>query len=328
VVEGAKDVTKTTDEITIDGVTQTLTVYQANFTEKTLSDIFLSILQEVKQDPDIKQIVENIASFAEDYGMDSDSFSYEDFVDSVEEEIDKLKESAEDADDEDALFTMYTYVDGSDKVVGRKIEQNDEEALYYVTVENGGRFATVFERDEEEVLTASGTKQGDRITGEYLLKEDGETTCKLSVTALDEKALKNGSLDGTIRMVPSSDAIEDSSLEEYGSFLSVMDIAIEISGKGDANGGQFKVAVLNGEKPLFKGDMQYSVSPSKGVKEPSGKIVEVDLDNPTSVLSELADDLHLDQVVDNLRKTAVPKDWVDQLEKLSKQLRVRLQHLS
>ena len=319
-VDKIETVTKTSEDITIGSVTQKVDVYRADITDKMLQEIFLALLEEVKIDPDVKDIFNSLTA---DLDTDDMDLSYSDFQNTIDMEIEELKEGTEDLTD-DVVITLYDYVVGTE-LVGRKIVQDDEESLYYLTVESGQEFASEARQNGEVRSTASGTKNGDRITGDYLIKQDGETVCKIALTNFDKKAFKSGTIDGKVRIAPDSETVQEAAPSQYSSYASMMDAAVEFDGKGDAKSGAFKVTLFNGEKSLMTANLQYSVSGAEGVSKPSGKVVDVDLDgNYSSALQEVLGDLHLDQLVDNLRNTNVPKEYVDALAKLSKQLQIQM----
>ena len=232
-------------------------------------------------------------------------------------EDEAAKEAEKEEASDDTVLVILDYVDSSDKLVGRKIGENGE-VLDYVTVKDGNKFASRCSFEGSAEITGVGTLNGDRETSEYTLSEDGKTLYKIVLTDFDSEAFKDGVIDGKIRLVPNSDAIKNAAPSKYKSFAGMLDFAAEIEGKGDAKSGEFKVVSLNGEKPLFTADAKYTVSSAKSVSEPSGKKVEIkDLDS----LQALMGDLHLDELVANLRKTTVPKDYVDAIDEIAKQLK-------
>ena len=190
--------------------------------------------------------------------------------------------------------------------------------LDYVTVKSGNKFATRGSFEGSAEIDGAGTVNGNRETSEYTLSEDGKVLYKIALTDFDKKAFESGVIDGKIRLFPNSKAIKAAAPSKYKDIAGMLDIAVEIDGKGDSKSGSFKLTSYNGEKPLFTADAKYSVSGSKNVSEPSGKKLEIkSLDS----LQALLGDLHLDPFVANLRKTTVPKDYVDAIEEISKQLK-------
>ena len=314
-IESIEDVTKTTEEVTIDGVTQKLTVLQANVDKKTLQNITLALLEEVKKDKDIKKIIDDVEKACEKQGITDEVLTYADFISEVDEliSITKAEETTE-----DQILTIYDYVGSGDEIVGRKIVKDGSEILNYITVEDGNKFAATYDTKEGVSYKASGTKKGDLITGEYIVKEDDETLYKIQLTDFDEEAFKKGKLDGRISVVPNGEAVKELAPDEYKSLSSVMDVSFDITAKGDATSGSFDVAFKNGDKSLISLKGQYSINPSSGVKDLKGKVVDTNkLDDSTKLIK----DLHIDQLIANLRKTSAPKEYVDYIDELNKQIK-------
>lgn len=322
VVDSVETVAKSTETVTVDGVTQTLTVYRADFIEKALQTALVNVLSEVKKDSEIKRIFNEVMDLAADFGADEDMFSYNDFLDSIDDAIDEVKDA--DTDDDNVVLSLIDYV-ASDKLVGRTVKASGETLLEYVTVEDGNRFASEFEMRGETVCKAEGTRDGDRITGTYTLYRDDETACEIELTNFDEKAFKSGTVDGKIRITPSEDTLDEVGSDTLGSVSSLMDFAVEIESTGSgAAGGSFTLSVLNGSKSLFSVKMEYSVTDGRGVEDLNGNKVNIDFSDSESLQKALGN-LHFDEIVDNLRKTSVPEEYVDFIEKRARQLVILLQ---
>ena len=298
VIDGIENVTGSSQEITVEGITQTFSVYRATVSEKTLRNILLTVLEELQKDPDAKKILENT-----------------DCADTVRDKIEEVKAWKA---GEKTVMTVCDYVDSDDVIAGRKIEKDGREFMY-LTVKDGSRFAAEYIIDGRVLCTANGTKKDNRITGEYVFKKDGETLYKIGLTDFDQKALENGVIDGKICFSPNGDAISAMVPEAYRGIASMLNIAFEMEGTGNFASGQFTLAVLNGNLPLLTVDTQYSVTSAEVIRELSGKVVDVDINRPHSLQNVLSD-LHLDQLIDNLRKTSLPQSYVDSLDRLNRQL--------
>lgn len=316
IIENIKDIKKDTEDVEINGIKEKLTVLKADISEKNLKDMSLAILGELRDDKQIKKIIENTKEVYKKNGIADDSLkTYEEFTKEINELIKEAE--GEDTAEDKIVLTIFDYVNSDDKIVGRKIGEKGE-ALNYVTVESGKKFAAQAVLEDGIEYKGEGTKNGDRITGEYTFEQSGETLYKLSFTDFDKKAFKKGKIDGKIRFFPNSAAIKNAAPGNFKSFASMLDIAFEIDAKGDSDSGKFNLTFYNGEKQLLKADGNYSISGSGGVKEPGGKQLEI---KGLESLQELLGDLHLEQLVANLRKTTVPKEYVDAIEQAAKELK-------
>ncbi len=314
-LKNIEKVEKTKEEVSLNGLSEKLTVLTCVLTENTMKDISLEMLNELKSDAEIKEIFENAQKALEGKGLASDSETlYDAFLQEIDKEIDGLNNK--DAD-ENTLITIKDYVNSHDEIVGRKIGENGE-TLDYLTVESGNNFAKYIDLKDGMFFRESGTKKGDRVTAECVFTENDELLYKINLTDFDTKAFKKGQFDGKIRMFPNSETVKDAApdgLKKYSAFL---DTAFDLDIKGDAHAGKFNLTLLNGENPLFETTAEYAITTGNGVTLPEGKVIEI---KGLESLLELMGDLHLDQLVDNLRKTSVPKDYVDAIEELSNELK-------
>lgn len=307
-VENIENVEKTKDEVSIDDVTEELTVLTCTLTEKDVNKISLEILNEIKSDKDIKSIIESAQEELGEEGL------YTSFIESIDEQTEELKNEA---GSDETVTIIRDYVNSKDEIVGRKIGENGE-TLDYLKVESDSKYAEYFNTEDGISIKGAGTKKGDRITGECVFLEDNETLYKMSFENLDNKALKKGKLDGKIRIVPNSETIKDATTKDYQKYVGLLDMAFEFDIKGDSDSGDFKLSLLNGEKALLEATATYSVSSGKNTTEPEGKVIEV---NGLESLSEYIGDTHLDDLISKLRKTSVPKEYIDAIEELSNQLK-------
>ena len=313
-VDNIETVTKTKETVEVGDVSEELTVYKADISNKDLNKITLAIVTEVKADTQIKAIIEKAAEELKKNGtIKKDADYYKDFIAGIEERITEI--NADEGNGEIAL-TLYDYVNSSNEIVGRKTAEKGK-TRGYITAEANGKFATRCDMEDGITLSAFGTKNGDRITGEYTLKENDSVLYKIALTDFDKEAFSEGIIDGKIRFSPNSKAIKNAAPSKYKSIASLLDASFEINGKGDYNSGKFVLTGFNGENVLFTANTEYSIAEAKAISEPAGKQVEIkDLNS----LQKILGDLHLDKLVSNLRKTTVPKEYVDAIDEISKEL--------
>lgn len=314
-LDNLTDIVKSSEEVTIDGISETLTVYSCDMSEKDVSILAGNIMNELKTDNEIKTILGKIQKALQDKGLYDKSG---DLCDSFIKETDeKFKELYGTESQDKIVLKICDYVNGNNELVGRKIEEKDE-VFRHVTVKSGDKFSKIIESGKDVTFKETGTQNGDRVTGECVLTVDGETAFKIGLTDFDREAFKKGDLDGKIRFFPGSDAIKDATPSNLKAYAGLLDMSFEIDIKGNNEAGKCKWTVLNGEKTFLTIDEEYSTAPAETVTEPKGKQVEF---KGLDTLEEILGDLHLDQFVGNLRKTSVPKEYVDAIEKISNQLK-------
>ena len=313
-IEKIEDIEKSSEEVTVDDLTQTLTVLKGTLTEAAATSAALEILNDMKVNPDVKAIVENLQVLLGDE-TESGTDAYERFLAEVDESIAQLEESEPDA--ENAVI-LYDYVNSDDKIVGRKIMDGEETVLSYITVEENGQFVSKTDLSEEYSITESGTKKGDLVTSDRYYVENDVTVLKISFADFDTEAFKKGTLSGKIRFYPNEETLEDAASDEFGDYAALLDVACELDIQGDQSAGTFNLTVFNGDAALFAlRDASYALAEAGEVTEPDGKVITID---SLDALEELAAGLHLQPLVDNLRNTPIPQEYVDAIQEIADQM--------
>ena len=304
-VDGIEKVTKSKEEIEVAGVKQELTVLEIEINQSALKKISLDILGELKKDSDIKEIFTNAKKVLEKNDMaEFTEDPYDSFIAEIDEYIEEIND--EETDDEEVV-KFYDYVNSDSEIVGRKFGEGDG-GIDYVTVESGKNTATKAVLGSRLQYSGTGTKSGNKLTGDYAFESKGQTICKISLKDFDTKAFKKGEFNGTAKIIPSSEVTGSTSIGKYASML---DFAVKIEGKGDSDSGKLNLSFLNGEKELFSAATEYSIGSAKNVSDPSGK--KIDVNNSTD-LQQLLGDLHLDRLISNLKKTSFPQEYIEILQ--------------
>jgi hypothetical protein len=137
-LHGCSNVEKHTQEVTLGEITQKLTVLEAMTDEADLIEVTAKLLEQAKQDQDIKEVLEALDPWYQDMlkqSMDSyyDSANanssqtlYEEFIAEVDATLADLQEQLKNADPYNQM-TVYTYLDDRYHIVGIKLEATDME---------------------------------------------------------------------------------------------------------------------------------------------------------------------------------------------------------
>ena len=316
ILEGIENIEKSSEDMTLDDVTQTVTVLTCTVPQAKAKEIELAILNDMKTDSDVRSIIENLQALLDESEPDG-SVAYDRFLEKIDARIAEI-EAIEYG--EDAVVMLYDYVNSKDEIVGRRIEQGDK-VTSYLTLDDGKAFVTKADLSDGISVSESGTKKGDLVTSDRYISENGTTVSKISFTDFDSKAAKKGQLSGKIRIYPNSEGIDAAASGTLGDLAELLNIACELDIKGDWTAGEFNLTVFNGDAELFSmKNASYAISAAGEVTEPAGKQITVDgLDS----LEELTADLHLDPLVENLRGTPVPTEYVDAIAELSDQLKAQ-----
>ncbi len=264
-----EDVDRSKDEIEINGVEQSATLLEAEIDEQVIADMFVEILEVLKDDEDVQEYVENLAD-----EMDLGDVDYQD---TLEDAIDNI-----DADDlGNVEFTHKTWVNSKCEILAIGIEMNGQE-IFVGSAQDGKDYATEISVAGRTLLSFEGTRDGDKITGDLTVPQEvaGMDIGKISFDALDLEQLKEGYFVGKIEVIPGADLIERvADVEDYAG-ISLSDVKLVIEGNNKEDNYDTKISVSVSGQDLVTLSFNASVSESK----------EVDLDYSGAVDIEDADE--------------------------------------
>ncbi|MBE6648184.1 MAG: hypothetical protein E7614_01535 [Ruminococcaceae bacterium] len=189
-VKNIDGVEKTSETLTINGVTQSCTVISYELDEADFRKIAKAVLIEVEKDKDIEKIIKD---FAKALGEDENE-TYESFAKAVEEAIAELENVVEHRLTREKTV-IRNYVGGSGKVVARQIKDDTSE-FFIGNVRKGSDVATEIRfvdefADEEESFKFSGKGiiKSNKLYGSYTIYENDDELLKIGVDKFDLKAL-------------------------------------------------------------------------------------------------------------------------------------------
>ncbi len=306
-IKNIDDVEKSTDILDVGGISQKVTVLEMNIDAAMAADIAEAILQEARDDKDLKTYINDVAKVLEDEDMISDADEvYEQFLDGIDEALEEL----DDADnDNEELISITNYIDNRHNIIGREIEIEGDK-ISYVTVTDGKEFAREFVADSV-VIRGEGTKKGSKETAEYTLKVSGTPLLTLTVSDFDTEP--KDTLNGKLLLEPTDALLEMMELDSQAmSLIRTLDLGLSLEFSGNKSKASATIAVMSKGDPLvsFVTDAK-DKNPTK-VTLPDGKDV---LDaNDTDEAEEWVTSFDFDELINALKKTDLPKDLIDQLE--------------
>ena len=286
----------------IDSISQDCDAYSIEISEKMLINMAIAVLEEAKDDEDLKEIIMPVVEFVF-ISAGAYSSEIEDSIDDgLDDAIDELKEYRSEASRE-AVMILTDYVDGSHNIIGRSItftEAIDDEVAFNIySVEDGKDYGMKFEIVGVEgagfCFKATGTKSGDKLTVKgglevnivgmsNSLAPDGsiqstETRSQkmevlnFSTKDLDTELLKEGIFKGTITLSPGDDLLNELASEGDipTSVASLLALQVELVGNGSEDATDTTINILlAGKKALgirltaSEGDPADIAVPSKG----------------------------------------------------------------
>ncbi len=306
-VSAAKNTT-----LSIDGVEQKCTESTIEITQKQCSDILIAVLNEAKNDKDIKAIIEDVQKFAEEKVQVEDVDLYAEYTKALDDMLQGLKSSENNATNE-VFATMITYISNQHEIIGRRITVMDTEVLYYATAQNGSAFATEMTVTNAAKLSGNGTRKGDVVSGEYDVEVQGTVVAKLTVKDFDEGKAEEGYLNGTFRITPKKALFEMMDMdEETALMITTYDPSLEFVMKSSKNESEMAINLYKDESLLFG-----LVSESKTSKADAVTIPENTVDGTDEeALMNWFNEIEGDTVVEKLETIGVPEEIMDVLNLL------------
>ncbi len=316
VLENVDDVEMDTDTVEVDGLEQELTVLEYEVTEECLYDMAIAILQDLKEDEEMLQIVYAVI----------EQIPYVDgkVVDQVfDSVIEKLEEDRENAENK-RVMQMTVYVDYTDTIVGRVITFEGGEAeipaISYLTVWEDDEFAFEADLAQLALVTGSGSREKGLVEGEYDVTVGGENIVTVELSDYDQRAAKQGYLNGSFTLMLSDELMqkamekwEDSELITKA--LEWTRVELELEFKNTWRYSQCGVGINVGGLDIVKVSSSAEQLWPETVNAPEDTVEIVDVKG----MLEWFRSMELDQIIENLEDAGMPQDMVDALNEFLSQ---------
>ena len=313
------EVSSKSETVTVGDVSQKLLVIEYKISEKTVMRISRDVLKELKEDPQVAEIVNNLEKSLRENGLiDESDDLYDELIDEIDATLEEIDDEIEDASNK-SIFTVRDYVDAGHKIVGRELaSKNADETLKYIVVEDGGKYYAEVNVADEIRISGNYEKKNGIINGRFDIKASGQKVASIKVTDFDVDGLKENELNGTVRITPDSKFLKKNLDSQYASLISLAKPAIEFEFSGNSRSGATNVKLLSrGEEIIGVYYVVTITDEAEEVNKPSGDIIEADDEDE---MLEFAEDIDLTAVIRNLRKTSVPEEYIAAIEDLVEML--------
>ena len=310
------DVETETKSFTVGDVTEDIYVLETKFTEETLMQISIRMLETLKQDAEMKayldeysaQYKQEMEALYEEMGIDSSYFSeidmYAEFVAQIDEEIAHIQNEIPNAKAENYLV-LYTYLDSNNDFAGLELEvfgsDSDLDRIRFLTVKDGENFAQEIVLGDL-LITGSGT-EGDLFNAVYAICAPEEV---LRLELVDAK-IADDRLSGTFRIIPGDmimDAIGASMDPSASAMLGFANPILELKldyGKTDAMG---KISFFLGTMEFISMEVNAVNKPAETITVPENGINADD----EAQMEAWVNGIDLQKVWDNLTDAGFPED--------------------
>lgn len=346
VVKEIDSVERTTETLTLDGLSQEATKLDVKIYEQDALDAVKAVLTAAKTDNDIKKIVEDFGDFYNDmmaemyaeYDMQFEEVdAYAEFTKLIDETLNELPAEAETTD---SYIGVILYVDGGHNIVGCSLDMGllntqaqkapaenvvvtsasadastpnapDQQESFivftYYTVTEGGNFATIFETaDDEFVITGKGTNKNGVVSGTYAITVEELTA--MNVVLKDIDTTKADAVKGTITLKPTEDLM--TYIFNGPNPLGIDDVALELTLDIDGNKADVTAKLIGDDAMIVGIGLKLATKTPGNIKIPTNT---VDINDQTALMNWVAG-IDFDEIIDNLGDAGVPSELLSVLE--------------
>ncbi len=290
-------------ELTASGVTQSVSKQELVITEKLGATIGVAVLTELKNDNDVKTVLDNL------FKAYADEDLYSAFVESIDEVLNSL--SVDEASEE-AVGRVILYTSGNE-LIGFEVYDGTEIAVISCLAPTSGDKTGVklaFGSGSDTVeINGSGTRAGDKLNGVYTVSMGGKTY--FTVKLID--FVSGNTTSGKIQLWP-EDAFYNALDSQTKSLFSVIDLGVELVLNSGSGTDTISINILNGTSTFAGITLKVKSGGTASVTAPSNsQVIDV---NDTDALESWMTSWNFDSVVSNLRKGGLPSEWLTLVESL------------
>lgn len=247
VIQSAENVEKSEGGCEAEGISQKAEKYTVTLNGEEAAKLVEDILKELKDDKEIKEIIENVSESA-----------YDELTAELENSITELEDEVS---TEEFSLVMEAQISSDEKIIGRNItikDDSDEIVISIMNPKDGNQFgyemAVTVNDVEYANIHGKGTEKSGVVNGEFALDMDeslNEDTTGLASTDnvlvvvledYDISGLKDGKVSGTITYSTESAA-------EFANY------SLRVESEGDMENATGKISILAGKDELVTIDM-------------------------------------------------------------------------
>ena len=309
-VDCIEDVEKETGTLSTEDVSAEYTVLTSTITPETVVKIVEKLGPELKADKDIKTIILDMAEAAGEEG----ETKYKEFTDRIDELLGDTSKITEEMKNN---VVMTVYLDKSGDVHGRVIDAGNQR-IELLMPEKGGQFGLTIrytkEGEELLLLSGSGKRSGDKLTGDLDLTVKGEYYAQIGLDGFDVEKVKDGYFSGGVELRPTAslwdqidkpdDDGERRLPESVRSLLESLVLRFDLNTAKDK--AEITLTVSNGSEKFFSLALDGAKTGAKKLSPADGVGT-----------SEWSEDITLDnleKVVASIEKAGVPTAYTEMLD--------------
>jgi len=305
-VEEIDNVVRTEETLVLGDLEQNCTLLGAKIYQQDVLDMIKAILEEAKDDAELKKIIEDTTDAINELGAQFDPYwqdvdGYEGFSDAIDMALERLEYAYEHLDTE-TFIGVDVAVDDDINIIGFSLTLPGmlDTDFVYLNVTEGNDFNTLFEIPDAYIkITGSGTTNGNAVDAQYTITGDGKDLVIIKLDDVDDKG-------GTVRIEPTDQLLD---MIGFGmSYLPFDDIALELT----TDGSNTKISLLDGSDLIIALGMKVAAKDPGSIREPSNTVSAMD----QAALMDWVSDFDLDAILGNLKDAGLPSDIANMIEQV------------
>ncbi len=292
-------------EFTADNVTQTASYLETKFTVDVLADFFIGALEELKANQEVKLYIDRLEASLIEYSdtLEIESSDVEDLYDNMVGSIDDVIDEMEKTDDDTELFTLKTWVDGKFDVIAFEVRVPNTCSVFTGVAVDGKNigYELEIEADNQTTLhiTGAATREKSKINGSLDVFVQDVHVGTIKIENLDALPLKNGSINGTFILSPSSELNKSISAS-----TGLKDLSLAITVQSSKNAYSYEMSLFEKDSVLAKLTTDASISDGGAIIIPS--------DTTTNVESWVSS-ADINVILDRLKEAGISQDIISAL---------------
>ena len=246
-IDGFENINRFRETVCYLDISQRLTVVEASVSSNQLYHNLLSIIEDASVNPEIANLFHNVEN------QKGDAY-YTDFLLSLNEQKSALNQLIQQSDGQ-SVFTLYTYLNRKNEIVGLRIEYFENGEQYHlfscVTVNKKKSFEIEMRLWDGLLLRGRGTAD-EFVNGSFSLFHSDTLFCTF---ILEDVTYKSTEITGNVTIIPSEDIVEHL-FDELGAYEAYLysDRLPEFSLKTNLNWSssqkQIALTFYTGEDPV------------------------------------------------------------------------------
>jgi len=313
-----------TETVTVEGISQELTVLTLTVTAEDLGDMIIEILETAQTDKDLEAVLDAMsdyvnAVFEQQFASYQGVPGLEDLIpeevdlhaemlDGIPGAIEQIREDESTLEDGNYL-QICNYVDNGHNICGRAVEMFTENVsdgtIHYLTVTDGSKCAMELDMTPQLYVSGEYTNNDGAITGAFDITVENVNYMTVELTDCSMEKLQ-------LKLKP-TDAFLTDVLELDSDMTAVLGIAspyLEILSSGNEEASKVEMYLKAGDAMLMGITSDSTLKKEVSIAAPQGPFVNGE---DEQALIDWTNGMNIDALLENLKNAGIPEELIQML---------------